>query len=89
MQQQLTPFWSFHQALCIAFSLLSQTHRALVTASPRVTTTKTRMEIREQDFSFNDDTREQPLIEVVTNASCRSSCSFCKFNRFLPYDSRQ
>ncbi|CAH0487909.1 unnamed protein product [Peronospora farinosa] len=62
--QPLNPFWSFRRRLCMTLSLINQTRQTLAAASHRAT--KTRMEIREQDFSFNDDTRQRPLIEVVT-----------------------
>ncbi|KAF4132695.1 hypothetical protein GN958_ATG18107 [Phytophthora infestans] len=65
---QLTPFWpytSVRLSLYVLLLFMSQTRRALVSASPSAKASK-RMEIREQDFSFQDGARERPVIEVVT-----------------------
>ncbi|KAG3103873.1 hypothetical protein PI124_g3363 [Phytophthora idaei] len=66
---QLTPFcpWaSVRFSLYMMLLVMNQTRRALlVSASPSARVSE-RMEIREQDFSFQDGAREQPVIEVVT-----------------------
>ncbi|KAL3674311.1 hypothetical protein V7S43_000266 [Phytophthora oleae] len=52
--------------VCMLLFLLSETRRVLISASPSAKVAKMRMEIREQDFSFQDGARERPVIEVVT-----------------------
>ncbi|KAG6615138.1 uncharacterized protein IUM83_16887 [Phytophthora cinnamomi] len=71
MHPQLHSLWPWaglRRALYVLLLLLSETRRTLLAASPSASAkaAKTRMEIREQDFSFSDGARERPVIEVVT-----------------------
>ncbi|ETL81542.1 hypothetical protein L917_18131 [Phytophthora nicotianae] len=60
-----SPYASVRLSLYMLLLFMNQTRRALISASPSAKVSK-RMEIREQDFSFQDGAREQPVIEVVT-----------------------
>ncbi|KAH7488295.1 uncharacterized protein KRP23_2248 [Phytophthora ramorum] len=65
-RQSYSPLWP-RRALYLLLLLLHETRRTLIAASPSTAkAAKTRMEIREQDYSFNDGGRERPVIEVVT-----------------------
>ncbi|KAE8990485.1 hypothetical protein PR003_g21799 [Phytophthora rubi] len=64
----LWPWSGLRRALYVLLLLLSETRRPLLAVSPSASAkvSKTRMEIREHDFSFSDGARERPVIEVVT-----------------------
>ncbi|KAG7375974.1 hypothetical protein PHYPSEUDO_014766 [Phytophthora pseudosyringae] len=70
--QQLRPL-RLRRSLCMLLFLLSETRRALSAASPSAKAAKTRMEIREQDFSFQG---ARPWVDPVVGSFSHSLTGF-------------